>query len=129
MILSVGIDALFILIGTLHLKKTLFRALQSLKQVTPKEVTDEGIIIEAKLVHPEKQLLFIEVTEIGIVIDVKLLHPENEANSSEFIDEGSDMDFKLVHNWKQLSPIEVTEGGIVMEVKLLQLLKQLFPIV
>ena len=30
MILSVGIDALFILIGTLPLKKTLLRALQSL---------------------------------------------------------------------------------------------------
>lgn len=31
MILSVGIEALFILIGTLPLKKTLLRALQSLK--------------------------------------------------------------------------------------------------
>lgn len=51
MILSVGIEALFILIGTLPLKKTLLRALQFWKQVTPKEVTDEGIIIEAKLEH------------------------------------------------------------------------------
>jgi len=40
-------------------------------------VTESGIVIDVKLLHPEKAYFPIQVRESGIVIDVKLLHPEN----------------------------------------------------
>ena len=64
------------------------------KQPSPKEVTEEGIVMLVKPEQPEKQLLPKEVTEEGIVMLVKPLH----------------------HS-KQLLPKEVTEEGIVMLVK------------
>ena len=40
------------------------------------DVTDFGIVIDVKLLQPEKTLLSINITEFGIVTDVKLLQPE-----------------------------------------------------
>ena len=44
-----------------------------MKQFSPNEVTDEGIMIDVKLLQPEKQYSPNEVTDEGIMIDVKLL--------------------------------------------------------
>ena len=48
-----------------------------MKQFSPNEVTDEGIMIDVKLLQPEKQYSPNEVTDEGILIDVKLLHLRN----------------------------------------------------
>ena len=42
-----------------------------LKQLSPKEVTEEGIVMLVKPLHPKKQLFPKEVTEEGIVMLVK----------------------------------------------------------
>ena len=47
-----------------------------MKQFSPNEVTDEGIMIDVKLLQPEKQYSPNEVTDEGILIDVKLLQDE-----------------------------------------------------
>ena len=44
---------------------------QPAKQLSPKEVTEEGIVMPVKLEHPSKQQLPKEVTEEGIVMLVK----------------------------------------------------------
>ena len=91
-----GIEALLILLGILPLKYRLSR-LQPSKQDCPKEVTDEGIVIDVKPSQPQKQDCPKEVTDEGIVIDVK---PRQTP--------------------KQYLPNEVADEGIVMEVKPLQ---------
>ena len=52
----------------------LLRLKLHMKQFSPNEVTDEGILIDVKLLQPEKQYSPNEVTDEGILIDVKLLH-------------------------------------------------------
>ncbi len=52
----------------------LLRLKLHMKQFSPNEVTDEGIMIDVKLLQPEKQYSPNEVTDEGILIDVKLLH-------------------------------------------------------
>ena len=47
------------------------------KQLSPNEVTDEGISMEVKPTHLEKQLFLNEVTDEGIETEVKLLQPKN----------------------------------------------------
>ena len=47
-----------------------------MKQFSPNEVTDEWIMIDVKLLQPEKQYSPNEVTDEGILIDVKLLQSE-----------------------------------------------------
>ena len=69
-----GIEALLIRLGLLPLKYILSRLVQFLKQDSPSEVTDEGIVMEVKPIHSKKQLLPNEVTDEGIVMEVKLLH-------------------------------------------------------
>ena len=68
------------------------------KQSSPKETTEEGIVMLVKPEQPEKQNLPKEVTEEGIVMLVKPKQPLKQ--------------FKLK---------EVTEEGIIMLVKPLQL--------
>ena len=51
----------------------LLRLKLHMKQFSPNEVTDEGIMIDVKLLQPEKQYSPNEVTDEGILIDVKLL--------------------------------------------------------
>ena len=52
----------------------LLRLKLHMKQFSPNEVTDEGIMIDVKLLQPEKQYSPNEVTDEEILIDVKLLH-------------------------------------------------------
>lgn len=47
-----------------------------MKQFSPNEVTGEGIMIDVKLLQPEKQYSPNEVTDEEILIDVKLLQRE-----------------------------------------------------
>ena len=68
-----GISAELILLGLLPLKYILSRLTQSLKQELPNEVTDEGIVMEVKLLQPRKQISPNEVTDEGIVMEVKPL--------------------------------------------------------
>ena len=44
------------------------------KQLSPKLVTDEGIVIEVKFPQASKQLFPNLVTDEGMVIEVKLWH-------------------------------------------------------
>ena len=60
-------------LGVLPLKYILPRLTQSRKQELPNEVTDEGIVMEVKLLQPRKQISPNEVTDEGIVIEVKPL--------------------------------------------------------
>lgn len=69
-----GIEALLILLGILPLKYRLSR-LQPSKQDCPKEVTDEGIVIDVKPRQAPKQYLPNEVADEGIVMEVKPLQP------------------------------------------------------
>ena len=55
----------------------LLRLKLHMKQFSPNEVTDEGILIDVKLLQPEKQYSPNEVTDEGILIDVKLLQFSN----------------------------------------------------
>ena len=55
----------------------LLRLKLHMKQFSPNEVTDEGIMIDVKLLQPEKQYSPNEVTDEGILIDVKLLQFSN----------------------------------------------------
>ena len=68
-----------------------------MKQFSPNEVTDEGIMIDVKLLQPEKH------------------HPPNVV-----IDEGIIMEVKRWQPAKQLHPNEVTDEGISMDVNPLQ---------
>ena len=54
----------------------LLRLKLHMKQFSPNEVTDEGIMIDVKLLQPEKQYSPNEVTDEEILIDVKLLQSE-----------------------------------------------------
>ena len=47
-----------------------------LKGSKPTDVTESGIVTDAKLVHPEKAPAPMDVTESGIVTDDKLVHAE-----------------------------------------------------
>ena len=55
----------------------LLRLKLHMKQFSPNEVTDEGIMIDVKLLQPEKQYSPNEVTDEEILIDVKLLQEKN----------------------------------------------------
>ena len=68
------IEALLIRLGVLPLKYKLGR-LSQLKQYFPNEVTDEGIVMEVKLLQPRKHSLPNEVTDEGIVMEVKPQQP------------------------------------------------------
>ena len=52
----------------------LLRLKLHMKQFSPNEVTDEGIMIDVKLLQPEKQYSPNEVTDEGIVMEVKPIH-------------------------------------------------------
>lgn len=53
------------------------------KQDSPKDVTEEGMVIEVKPLQPPKQDLPNEVTEEGRVIEVKSPQPWKQASSNE----------------------------------------------
>ena len=50
------------------------KLLQLEKHLSPKLVTDEGMVIEVRLVQPEKQKTPKLVTDSGILTETKLLH-------------------------------------------------------
>ena len=82
------------------------------------------MIIEVKLLHSLKQPSPYEVTEGGIVIEVKRLQPEKQEPPKEVTEEGMVIEVKPLQNPKQRSPNEVTEEGMVIEVKPPQFEKQ-----
>jgi len=61
--------------GRLPLKQ-IVSSLHPLKQKSPIDSTDEGMVTEVKLPQSLKQYLFNEITDEGIVIEVKLLQPQ-----------------------------------------------------
>ena len=69
---ALEIYASLIRLGVLPLKYKLAR-LSQLKQYFPNEVTDEGIVMEVKLLQPRKHPTLNEVTDEGIVMEVKLI--------------------------------------------------------
>mgnify|MGYP001633064521 FL=1 len=72
----------------------LLRLKLHMKQFSPNEVTDEGIMIDVKLLQPEKQYSPNEVTDEGIMIDVKLLQSSKHILPNELTNEGISMDVK-----------------------------------
>ena len=61
----------------------LVKLLQRIKQLSPKEVTEEGIVMLVKLLQRIKQLSPKEVTEEGIVMLVKPLQPSKQLAPKE----------------------------------------------
>ena len=59
------------------------KPMQSEKHLSPKEVTEEGMMIEVKPRQPEKQLEPNEVTEEGMVIEVKPLQCQKQPGPNE----------------------------------------------
>lgn len=52
------------------------RLVQSEKTQAPMEVTDEGMVMEVSLVQPEKANPSMVVTDDGMVMEVRLVQPE-----------------------------------------------------
>ena len=65
-----------------------------MKQFSPNEVTDEGILIDVKLLQSSKHILPNELTNEGISMDVKPLQSAKQQLPNEVIDEGSSMEVK-----------------------------------
>ena len=61
-------------------------------------MTDEEIVMEVKLLQPEKHDPPIEVTDEGIVIEVKPLQPRKHPTLNEVTDEGIVMEVKLIQS-------------------------------
>ena len=47
-----------------------------MKASVPINVTESGMVIEVREVHPKKALFLILVTPFGMVIDVREVHPK-----------------------------------------------------
>jgi hypothetical protein len=58
--------------------ETFFKAELLLKQLSPKNKTEEGRSIEVNAVHSEKQNESIKITEFGIDTDFKFVHFMND---------------------------------------------------
>ena len=56
--------------GVVALQLIVVRFEQSRKQLSPREVTDEGITIDVSIEHHEKHCFPKDVTDDGMVIDV-----------------------------------------------------------
>lgn len=83
--------------GSLPLKNTVSKFVQSVKQLTPIDITVEGMVIEVKLLHPAKLIPSKDDTDDGIMM---------EDNLEQF----------LKHDVLMF----VTDDGMVMEVKFVQ---------
>ena len=91
------------------------------------EVTDEGIVTEARELQPWKALPPMEVTDEGIVTEARELQPWKARFPMEVTVMGIVTEVREVHCWKALSPMEVTDEGIVTETRELQLWKAFTP--
>ena len=98
------------------------------KALEPILVTELGIVIDGRLVHPLNALSLIVVTELGIVIDIKLEQLINALEPILVTEFGIIIDGKLEHPLNALEPILVSEFGIVIDIKLEQPLNALEPI-
>ena len=81
--------------GRLPLKQ-IVSSLHPLKQKSPIDSTDEGMVTEVKLPQSLKKYLFNEITDEGIVIEVKLLQPQKQPSAREVTEKGSVIDVKLL---------------------------------
>ena len=85
---------------SLQWKVTEVRPEQPEKAELPMEVTDLGIVIEAKLLQPENALLPIVVTELGIVKDVSLVQFSKALLPILVTVLGSETDVNPLQPWK-----------------------------
>ena len=83
-------------------------------------VTDLGIVMEVKLLQPQKQSYPKLSTEFGMVMEVKLMQSAKQLSPKLVTVLGMAMEVKLLQPEKQPSPKLLMVFGMVTEVKLLQ---------
>ena len=97
--------------------------MQPKKQILPIFVTEEGISIEANLVHEAKQPSPIIVTDSGTLKEVNAV-PSKIPSGNFSIGLRIVAELKLLQPQKQSLSIDNTDSGIVTELKLLHPQKQ-----
>ena len=104
-------------VGGLPAKYTLVNLEQLQKQLIPKEVTEDGIVIEVREVQLLKQQPGKEVTEDGIIMDGREEQDPKQYSPKEVTEDGIVTEVREEQPLKQQLGKEVTEDGIVMEVR------------
>ena len=89
--------------------------------LSPIDVTEFGIVIDARLVQFQNAPLPIDVTESGIVIDARLVQSLNTLLPIDVTASGIVIEVSLVQFQNASLPIDVTELGIVIDVTVLSL--------
>ena len=87
----------------------------------PIDVTDDGMVIDARFLQSQKTLF-----PIDVIFDVKftfskLVHPLNVSSLILVTPDGIMMDVNDSHPSNALIPIDVTEDGMIIDVRFLQL--------
>lgn len=72
------------------------------KADSPMEVTELGMVIDAKPEHLAKHLVGIAVIEFGIIMEVKFVQNSNPDSPIEITELGMETEFKLLHLEKLL---------------------------
>lgn len=90
------------------------RLVQRLKTNSPMLVREDGSakVTEVRPVQPSKAAQSIFVTDEGMVIDARLVLPANVYPLIDVIELGSVMDVRLVQFAKAFQSIDVTEEGM-----------------
>ena len=83
-----------------------------LKQLSPRDVTEDGMVISDKDSHPQKHSLPIDVTDDGIIIEDNDLHPLKNLLSKLVIVDGKLMLLSELQPLNEAYPILTTELGI-----------------
>ena len=96
---------------------------QPKKALSPMLVTELGIVMEVRPVHPAKELLPMLVTELGMVMEVRLVQLQKAQLPMLVTELGMDMEVSPLQKEKASLPMLVTELGMIMEVRLLHPLK------
>lgn len=82
-----------------------------MKQFTPNDATDEGIVMVVKLLQLSKQFQLIDVTDEGIVIEDKLLQCAKQYRLNDVTDEGIEMEVKTDTIIEAIIPQRHDRGG------------------
>jgi len=87
----------------------------------PIDSTEDGMVIDVRLLQPEKANTPVDVRFDVIFTVFKLLHPLNVWSLIEVTADGIVMDVNEEHPSNALGPIDSTEDGMVTVARFLQL--------
>lgn len=85
------------------------------------------MLIDARLLQPEKAFVPIDVTDSGIVTEVRPVQLTNIPSLRAVTDSGMVIEARLLQPEKASLPMDVTEFGIVIDARLLQKRKASLP--